>query len=514
MNIRSIKKDARKTLKRHLFISILVCFVVTLLVSNGYKYNTSRISSDDKISSSITRVLLDTNNFNAVEKFVKNTSIYNKFEEVTQYRPTRGVLSVFFNQITGTGSIIIGILNVNNEFFFNNSLSSMAIFIIGLIIYLLLFVFVQNIIIVGKNRYFLEHNKYRDTPFDKILFIYRVRQTKNVALIMLRRIIYTLLWWLTIIGGVIKHYEYSMIPYILAENPKINSKDCFELSKRMTIGNKLKMFILDITFIPWHLLGFLTLGLTNIFYFNPYKESVYAKMYMVLRSKIYDENKRYFKDKNLNGESVDSEYPFDKYFIEEVNHKKWLNTDLDVNYSIKNLILLFFTFSMVGYIWEVSLGLFNEAKFINRGILFGPWLPVYGCGGVLVLLFLYKFKKKPLMLFTSSFILSGVVEYFTAWYLETFKHLKWWDYSGYFLNLQGRICLEGLLVFALASCICSYFLAPYLNNFYNKMKPKLKEAIIIILSLLFLVDVIYSHFIPNTGDGITVEIEKEHVNKK
>ena len=96
MNIRSIKKDARKTLKRHLFISILVCFVVTLLVSNGYKYNTSRISSDDKISSSITRVLLDTNNFNAVEKFVKNTSIYNKFEEVTQYRPTRGVLSVFF----------------------------------------------------------------------------------------------------------------------------------------------------------------------------------------------------------------------------------------------------------------------------------------------------------------------------------------------------------------------------------------------------------------------------------
>ncbi len=512
MDISSIKKDAKKSLKYHLFISILVCFIVTLVVSNGYKYNSSYISSDDKISSSITRVVFDTNNFNAVEKFIKNTDVYMNLNKITDYKPTRGVLSVFFNQITGTGSIIIGVLNANNEFFFHNNLPSLFIFILGVIIYIILFIFVQNIIIVGKNRYFLEHNKYQDTPFDKILFVYKVNKTKNVAFIMLKRTIYTILWWITIIWGIVKHYEYSMIPYILAENPTINSKDCFKLSKKMTDGHKFEIFKLDVTFILWHILGFVTLGLTNIFYFNPYKESVYAKLYMTLRGLVYDDNKKYFKDKNLDGTNQEGEYPFNLYFIEEVNHKKWLKSDVEVNYSLTNLILLFFTFSMVGYIWEVSLGLFNEAKFINRGTMFGPWLPVYGWGGILIILLLQNFKKNPIALFTSTFVLSGIVEYFTAWYLETFKKLKWWDYSGYFLNIQGRVCFEGLLVFALAGCIFSYFAAPYLNNLYNKTKPKLKIILIVILTFLFIVDLTYSHFHPNTGEGITSEIDKNNVN--
>lgn len=506
MKIDSIKKDARKALKHHLFISILVCFVVTLLVSNGYKYNTSYISTDDKVASSITRVFFDTNNFNSVEKFVKNTNMYSNVEKITEYKPTRGVLSVFFNQITGTGSIIIGILNANNEFFFNNNLPSLSILFLGIIIYILLFIFVQNIIIVGKNRYFIEHNKYQDTSFDKILFVYKVKKTKNVSIIMLKRIVYTVLWWLTIIGGVIKHYEYSMIPYILAENPTITSKDCFNLSRKMTNGNKFKMFLLDLTLIPWYVVGFLTLGITNIFYFNPYKESIYANMYMKLRKKIYAKNTKYFKDENLDGENEKGEYPFDLYFIEEVKHKKWLKTDVEVDYSLTNLILFFFTFSMVGYVWEVSLGLFNEAKFINRGTMFGPWLPVYGVGGILIILLLQNFKKQPIALFTSSFILSGIVEYFTAWYLETFKKLKWWDYSGYFLNIQGRVCLEGLLVFALGGCAFSYFAAPYMNNLYNRIKPKIKIILVIILASLFTIDFVYSHFHPNIGEGITVEI--------
>ena len=209
MSFKLIKREAKKSLKYHLFISILVCFITTLVISNGYKFNTSLgINTSDPLTHSITKVVIDTNNFNTIEKYAKRTRIYTSIANITNYKPTRGVLSVFFNQITGTGSIIMGILNAGNQFFFNNSLPFLIIFIFSIILYLLIYAFVQNIIIVGKNRYFLEHRKYQDTSFDKILFIYRVKKVKNVAFIMAMKDVKLILWSLTIIMGPIKYYEY------------------------------------------------------------------------------------------------------------------------------------------------------------------------------------------------------------------------------------------------------------------------------------------------------------------
>lgn len=95
--------------------------------------------------------------------------------------------------------------------------------------------------IVGKNRYFLEQRKYDETSADKILFVYCVKQTKNVAIIMLKKAFFFPLgsynYW-----RFIKHYEYSMIPYLLAENPELTSKDCFKLSKKMMKGHKFELF--------------------------------------------------------------------------------------------------------------------------------------------------------------------------------------------------------------------------------------------------------------------------------
>ena len=85
--------------------------------------------------------------------------------------------------------------------------------------------------------------------------------------------------------------------------------------------------------------------------------------------------------------------------------------------------------------------------------------------------------------------------------------MKWWDYSGYFLNLDGRICLEGLLVFGLGGCIFTYIIAPLLDDLFNKINQKVKIIIIMILILLFSLDSIYSHYHPNTGKGITKNIE-------
>ena len=505
--MKELKIKAKNIVKKNLWKSIVVCFIASAIFTLGYKYNTEKkvIHYENNITTNFNVK----NNLDIVENTFNKIFEINGIQKIVNYKPTRGVLSVFFNQITGAGSIIIGILNVNNEYLFHNSIPSLLIMILGLGMSVLFYIFVVNIVVVGKNRYFLEHHSYDEVSYDKLLFIYRIKKTKHVAYIMFKKNVYSILWYFTIIGGFIKRYEYSMIPYILAENPELDSKTCFELSKKMTNGYKLKMFWLDLSLLGWYLLGGITLGLSNIFYFNPYKECIYAEIYMDLRKKL---NSEYFKDKYLDVSGL--EYPNDKYFIPESKKRKWLKINYKVDYSVINLILLFFTFSFIGWIWEVSLHLFNDGVFVNRGTMFGPILPIYGWGGILIIILLKKFRDNPFQLFISSFVLCGIVEYFTAWYLEVTKAMKWWNYSGYFLNLNGRICLEGLLVFALAGCAATYFVAPFLNNIYNKFKREPKLILAIIFIILYGIDMRYSSLHPNTGDGISKPISETYIIEK
>ena len=133
----------------------------------------------------------------------------------------------------------------------------------------------------------------------------------------------------------------------------------------------------------------------------------------------------------------------------------------DHSYSLVNLIMMFFIFCFVGWVWEVSLAFISEDMFVNRGTLHGPWLPIYGTGGVIILVLLKKLREKPALEFVAAMVLCGCLEYFSSWYLEmTHDGQRWWDYTGYFLNINGRICAEGLLTFGLGGLAIVYLLAP------------------------------------------------------
>lgn len=141
--------------------------------------------------------------------------------------------------------------------------------------------------------------------------------------------------------------------------------------------------------------------------------------------------------------------------------------------------------------------------FINRGVLHGPWLPIYGTGATIILVLLARFRKKPFAEFVLAIVLSGCVEYFTGWYLEmTHGGLKWWDYSGYFLNINGRVCAEGLLTFGIAGVVV-YYLGPVLDQALRKLRPWLAVTLSAVLLAVFMADNLYSSAHPNTGDGIT-----------
>ena len=89
-----------------------------------------------------------------------------------------------------------------------------------------------------------------------------------------------------------------MIPYILAENPKIQRKKAFKLSKEMMKGNKWKTFILDLSFLGWELLSIFTFGLLNIFYINPYKVATTVELYEVLKKQLISQKSEYYEELN------------------------------------------------------------------------------------------------------------------------------------------------------------------------------------------------------------------------
>lgn len=198
-------------------------------------------------------------------------------------------------------------------------------------------------------------------------------------------------------------------------------------------------------------------------------------------------------------------YPDRLFPIPEVNKRQKVETIQYMrHYSIWSLIMMFFVFSFIGWLWEVSLHLVSDGVFVNRGVLHGPWLPIYGSGGILILVVLNKLRKYPVAEFAGTVILCGCVEYFTSYYLElTHNGKKWWDYSGYFLNLNGRICAEGLLVFGLGGMAIVYVLAPLLDNFIKKIQLKVLIPVCLLLLGVYISDTAYSNKHPNTGKGIT-----------
>ena len=150
-------------------------------------------------------------------------------------------------------------------------------------------IFVGNLIEVGGKRFFVL-NKTEETSVGTILDGFKSGQYVNIVLTMFLKDLFTALWTLLlIVPGIVKHYEYLMIPYILAENPGMDRKEAFKISKRMMDGQKMETFILDLSFIGWGILSALTCGIVGIFYASPYREATFAELYAFNKAKAYEE---------------------------------------------------------------------------------------------------------------------------------------------------------------------------------------------------------------------------------
>lgn len=170
-----------------------------------------------------------------------------------------------------------------------------------------------------------------------------------------------------------------------------------------------------------------------------------------------------------------------------------------------NYVILFLLPAFLGYFWEVFSCFFCYGNLSNRGFTYGPWLTVYGLGGLLFSFLLWKRQHKKIFCFLICLITGTALELLGGILLQELFGLRYWDYSAWPLNFLGYISLYSSLGFGLAGMLWVCFLCPkfILLWMHPERNAKRKTAFAVLLFLLFFIDFIFSLFHPNQGAGIT-----------
>ncbi len=158
-------------------------------------------------------------------------------------------------------------------------------------------------------------------------------------------------------------------------------------------------------------------------------------------------------------------------------------------------------YSMVGWVYESIVESFRQKKLVNRGFLFGPYLPIYGTGALLDVLLL-GWIPNPILLFITAAVLCCIVEFIISVILEKIYHRRWWDYNDFKFsigkltldvgkfNIQGRICLAGFIAFGTLSIVLVYWIHPLMTTWTNMIPENIFHIVVIALLALVLTDLI------------------------
>ena len=155
------------------------------------------------------------------------------------------------------------------------------------------------------------------------------------------------------------------------------------------------------------------------------------------------------------------------------------------------LFLIFLIGCVTGWIYEEIFYWITEGMLRNRGILYGPWLPIYGIGA-LGIYAMKPMKKHPVLLFVLCAVISGVVEYIIGYVSLRFFGMRLWDYRGLLWNLDGIICFRSVMSFAILGIVFHYLLEPKVEKLVQGIRPKILRTFCLAVVILFVVDGILS----------------------
>ena len=155
------------------------------------------------------------------------------------------------------------------------------------------------------------------------------------------------------------------------------------------------------------------------------------------------------------------------------------------------LFLIFLIGCLVGWIYEEIFYWITEGVLRNRGVLYGPWLPIYGIGA-LGIYALKPLKCHPMLIFLLCVAVTGVVEYIIGYVSIRFFGLRLWDYRGLFLNINGIICFRSVVSFGIMGLAFHYLLEPIGEKLFCRIPKHTIHTCCLILTMLLLADSILS----------------------
>ena len=292
-NRKDLKNKAKELLKKNYWSLVVVCFILAILTG---EFGTSILGMFGQDNKNSQTYIIYSNKESDKETLEEDNQINEKIEKKNKFWNTLNdtqkklfeAVKQNVDDMTKSQKYIYKLWDAVNAFL-NNSINLGITLVISATLSFLFIVFIADPLIVGGKVFFLNTASSKSTKIVEIFSIFKKEKWFNIAYIMFVRNILTALWYLTIIGGVIKTYEYRMIPYILAQNPTIKRKEAFALSKQMMKNNKWKTFILDLSFFGWDFLSVLTMGLLSVFYVNSYSSLTNVQLYLTLKKKVIEE---------------------------------------------------------------------------------------------------------------------------------------------------------------------------------------------------------------------------------
>ena len=288
MTRKEMKKAARRSLKKHYGIFILVCLIAAYIGAefhgsmNGVSF---RIAPKEKALAAGGAVLekmpgemdviLEALRGNEKESREIASKLTEKFIEDGKEKNellgrSRGVFAGIVNKIK-SGSFLIPIVSAVNSVTGSGEISMVIFVVLGVVLEVLIWFFAFNVYLVISRRIFLEGRFYAKVPVSQFAYLLRIKRWFKASCTMGLMTVQKMAWSLTIIGGVIKRYSYFLVPYIVAENPDIAPRKAIKLSRMMMYGHKWECFVFEASYWGWGILNLATLGVTGILYSKPYK---------------------------------------------------------------------------------------------------------------------------------------------------------------------------------------------------------------------------------------------------
>lgn len=159
-------------------------------------------------------------------------------------------------------------------------------------------------------------------------------------------------------------------------------------------------------------------------------------------------------------------------------------------YEFYYLFYVFILYGIVGWIYESSYASIKEKSFVNRGFLTGPIIPIYGCGALLFYLVFWDYRDQVFVVFIGGAVLATFLEYITSFLMEAIFHTRWWDYSNFRINLNGRVALLVSLFWGVLACVMLNIIHPGMDYLIKAIPEKIGRIMGHVITAAFILDMI------------------------